>query len=568
MKITKQVKVLLTKKERYAFVAFVFVTIFISVVEVCSLGLLAKFIAVSLGHDDLTKEYLSNIVKWYRFDNPVPLFGLCVVLFFVFRTVINLQYYKQLNKLIWAVNNRLNVQLIKKFLYLPYIEYVNEKSSDLSKKVQIEASNATLFINQLMVTLCETIVVVFISLYMIATSIQLFCLLGALLVVYFVAMRSSVFKKMSEQGEKRSTYQGNIFKSIVEFFGNFKFYKLLGDYESTVHQFKKESRLYTDNRALAATLSIQPTFLLQFLIYSFIVVVILVTSKIYDDKNYLNVLAVFAVSLYRIAPSIGKIITGVSQMLYYKVSLTAVLNDLNRTTEHLGQDKIAFRKNIRLENVRFGYANQIVLDGLFGSIERGSKVGFIGESGSGKSTLVDVICGLHFPESGTVCVDGVVLDSQNVLSWRTKIGYIPQQIYLLDGSVKENIVLQNKYDEIKLEKVLRQANILNFLKTKDGIDTVVGENGVKLSGGQKQRIGIARALYNDPEILVLDEATSALDSETEARIMEEIYNLSDTITVIVVAHRLNTLKKCDKICKLEHGKISSESIKEVLCSIP
>jgi ATP-binding cassette subfamily B protein/ATP-binding cassette subfamily C protein len=188
-------------------------------------------------------------------------------------------------------------------------------------------------------------------------------------------------------------------------------------------------------------------------------------------------------------------------------------------------------------------------------------VAFVGESGGGKSTLVDLLIGINKPGSGVIYIDGAALTDANIRSWRGRIGYIPQSIYLFDGTVAENISFGEEEDPERLEQVLKMANIWDFLTGKDGIHTRVGEGGIQLSGGQKQRIGIARALYSDPEVIVLDEATSSLDNETEERIMDEIYKASNDKTLIIIAHRLSTVELCDRRIRIENGRIVDNKIK-------
>jgi ATP-binding cassette subfamily B protein/ATP-binding cassette subfamily C protein len=199
-----------------------------------------------------------------------------------------------------------------------------------------------------------------------------------------------------------------------------------------------------------------------------------------------------------------------------------------------------------------------VIKNISFEINIGEKVAVTGESGSGKTTLVDIIIGIYRPLQGSLYVDNVLIDKANIRSWRSKIGYIPQNIYLFDGTVAENVCFGYKPDEDKVIRVLKKVKIWDFLETKEGINTLVGEGGLQLSGGQKQRIGIARALYNDPEILVLDEATSSLDNNTEAQIMDEIYDVSGNKTLIIIAHRLSTVERCNKRIHIEDGKISNE----------
>jgi ATP-binding cassette subfamily B protein/ATP-binding cassette subfamily C protein len=228
----------------------------------------------------------------------------------------------------------------------------------------------------------------------------------------------------------------------------------------------------------------------------------------------------------------------------------------HQETEQSGAAPLCFEKSIRLEDVTFGYtAGKNILNSISLEIKKGERIAIVGESGSGKSTLVDLIIGINKPDSGTVYIDSSILSDENIRTWRNKIGYIPQSIYLFDGTVAENVAFGSEPDEAKIEQVLKTANIQDFLSKKEGINTIVGEGGIQLSGGQLQRIGIARALYDNPDVLVLDEATSALDTETEAKIMDEIYNISRDKTLIVIAHRLSTVERCERKIRVEKGKI-------------
>jgi ATP-binding cassette subfamily B protein len=270
-----------------------------------------------------------------------------------------------------------------------------------------------------------------------------------------------------------------------------------------------------------------------------------------------GLLSMFVLGLYRLMPSVNRVLSSYNQILFNLQSLEIVHNDLIYEAEDLEDEGIEFAKTIELEKLSFSYIEgKEILKDIDLVIRKGEKIAFTGESGSGKSTLVDLIIGLYRPLRGTISVDGEILGEKNVKSWRRKIGYIPQAIYLFDGTVSQNVALGENADEQKMIDVLKQADIWDFLREHhEGLDTKVGEGGVKLSGGQKQRIAIARARYSDPEVLVLDEATSALDNETEAKIMDEIYKVSEGKTLIIIAHRLSTIEGCDKIYRLEKGRI-------------
>jgi ABC-type multidrug transport system fused ATPase/permease subunit len=264
----------------------------------------------------------------------------------------------------------------------------------------------------------------------------------------------------------------------------------------------------------------------------------------------------YAFAFYRFLPSANKILSEYNRINFCKHAVESVQTYLTYDLETLRTEKIEFKNQIELKNVSFSYdGKNKILDGANLVIQRGQRTAFVGESGAGKSTIVDILMGLYRPQNGDVFVDNIKLDKKNLKAWRGKIGYIPQQIYLFDGTVAENIVFGREHDENKIVAVLKKANIYDFLLKHEGLHKKVGEGGIQLSGGQKQRIAIARALYSDPEVLVLDEATSALDHETESRIMDEIYSLNADKTLIIVAHRLTTVERCENIYKIDNGKV-------------
>jgi ATP-binding cassette subfamily B protein/ATP-binding cassette subfamily C protein len=246
-----------------------------------------------------------------------------------------------------------------------------------------------------------------------------------------------------------------------------------------------------------------------------------------------------------------------NNIAYIHSALDILDKNMHQETEQSGTSPLCFEKAVCLEDVVFKYiTGKDVLNSISFEIKKGERIAVVGESGSGKSTLVDLIIGINKPDSGTIYIDGIKLTDENIRTWRGKIGYIPQSIYLFDGTVAENVAFGSEPDEAKIEQALKTANIWDFLSKKEGMNTIVGEGGIQLSGGQLQRIGIARALYDNPDILVLDEATSALDTKTESKIMDEIYNISKEKTLIIIAHRLSTVERCDRKILIENGRIA------------
>jgi ABC-type multidrug transport system fused ATPase/permease subunit len=256
-------------------------------------------------------------------------------------------------------------------------------------------------------------------------------------------------------------------------------------------------------------------------------------------------------------PAVNRILYYYNHIIYYSSSLEIIHKELSRPLKLEGNKFINFFNQIKLEGVSFNYPGRgDIFTDLNLNISKNEKIAFIGPSGSGKTTLLDLIIGIYTPERGRVMIDGSVLDNRNVQGWRRAIGYIPQNIFLFDGTVAENIAFGKPYDETRIIRALEKARIWDFFDQNEGLHTHVGECGVKLSGGQKQRLGIARALYGDPEILVLDEATSALDKVTETEILNEVYNISSNLTLIVVSHHNLSSENFDRIFWVDDGKVN------------
>ena len=355
---------------------------------------------------------------------------------------------------------------------------------------------------------------------------------------------------------------GEFFETISVNLNNFKLIKLRGKERHTAQLFSAQSAEFSRANIISQSASALPRLFLEAVGFSVLVfiVVLLILQREGDIQGLLAMISLFVLALYRLMPSANRIITSYNDILFYKSSLNIVYSVLSSEDEALGSDKIEFREKIELKNVDFAYQNKpLLFKKLDFTIKKGEKIALIGESGGGKSTLADLLMGLLKPQAGELCVDGVPLSSVNLGSYRQKIGYIPQQIYLFNESIAKNIAFSDEFDENLLNEVIEKANLKDFVASLDeGIHARVGDGGCKLSVGQRQRIAIARALYAKPEILVLDEATSALDSDNEARIMSEIYKISTGRTLIIIAHRLSTIAQCDKVYKLAQGKLSLE----------
>jgi ATP-binding cassette subfamily B protein/ATP-binding cassette subfamily C protein len=381
-------------------------------------------------------------------------------------------------------------------------------------------------------------------------------LTGILLICIFV-ISNIIIRKNRKLGVERYEADREIHRTIGATFGNIKFIKLKGNEEQILKDFRLSTKKHSHANVLNLTLGIMPKNILECIGFSLLAVII-IFNLLYRNsaENIIPIIAIYALSLYRILPAVHKLLGNLNNILYLKKSLDIVYDNINQNIEHEGFEHITFNKSIVIKNLSFKYDNSNdVLNNISLEIRKGEKVAIIGESGGGKSTLVDLIIGIHKPNSGNIYIDDTLITDANIRSWRSKIGYIPQNIYLFDGTIYDNIVFGMEPNVEQVSRVLKMANIWDILEKKDGLDTRVGEGGIQLSGGQKQRIGIARALYNNPDVLVLDEATSALDTETETKIMDEIYNIGKDKTLIIIAHRLSTIERCDRKIKIEDGNI-------------
>jgi ABC-type multidrug transport system fused ATPase/permease subunit len=283
--------------------------------------------------------------------------------------------------------------------------------------------------------------------------------------------------------------------------------------------------------------------------------------------NALPIIAVYTFAGYRLMPSAQQIYALSSSLKFIKPSITFLYNDLknlNKKSINNDQDILTFEKEISLNNIHYIYPDSltIVLKDINLKITAGTKVGFIGSTGCGKTTLIDIILGLLHPQKGALKVDGKIITKNNLQSWQRLIGYVPQNIYLLDDTIAANIALgtdSKDIDQMALKAASKIACLDKFVNSElpKKFQTKIGERGIRLSGGQRQRIGIARALYHKPKVLILDEATNALDDQTEREVMESINNMSKNITIIMISHQLGTLKNCDRIFKIENSIIKA-----------
>jgi len=558
----KKLNSLLTKRDKQYLFGLLIFSIFISIIETIGIGVIMPFISIASDFDNIeTNKYINAIYQFVGVDKLhfVLYFGVGLIAFYIFRAVFNLIYFYLLNKFSQGRYHLLAYRLFENYIGMEYKQFINKNSSHMTKNIITEANNLVQLISNFLFMISEIFVLILIYSMLLYVNLKMTLLLTAFLVINIILLKVFVSTKIKKAGSDREKFQTSFYEIINSSFGNFKIIKLKNKDNVILDKFSISSVGFANANVKNATLSQFPRLFLEMIGFSLvaIIVIYLIIKYQTDIKGALPILMVFVLGLYRLLPSVNRIFSSYNEILFRMESLHIIHNELIYESENLGDKEINFNNKIELKNVSFSYQeNKPVLKNINLEIKKGEKVGIIGESGSGKSTLADIIIGLYKPEKGEVRIDDEMLNEDNVKSWRKKIGYIPQNIYLSDGDVASNVAFLEEIDEKRVKEVLKQANILDFLETHhEGIYTKVGENGIKLSGGQKQRIAIARALYHNPEVLVLDEATSALDNETEKKIMEEIYKIGENKTMVIIAHRISTLDKCDRVVRLEKGKI-------------
>ncbi len=558
----KKLNNILTARDKKFFFLLVLFSIVISAIEVIGISAIMPFMSIVMDmkiiHSNQYLTYFYELLNFTNDTNFVIVFGLILIGFYIFRSLMNIFYTYLMAKFSQGRYYLIVYRLFENYMGLPYKDFITKNPSYLTKSIISESNILAALMAASLLMLSELFVVVFIYIMLLIINFKLTLLLTCFLLLNAILMVKTISKKIKNHGTIRAMMQKSFYAIINKSFANFKLIKIQSNDHIVLNEFSKASHGYTQANIIAHTLLQVPKLLLEALAFSLVISIILYLVWKYqnDLTTVLSILSMFILALYRLMPSINRIMNSYNQILFSHKALDIIHNDLMYASELLGDNNIEFTKDIYINNINFEYEEKKpILKNITISIQKGEKVAFIGESGSGKSTLIDMLIGLYKPSSGVIKIDGVPLSDKNIKSWRKKIGYIPQSVYLFDGTIAENIAYGSIFNEQNMIRCLKQAKIYDFIQTKNGLNTLVGENGIMLSGGQKQRIAIARALYTNPEVLVLDEATSALDSETEKQIMDELYELCHNKTLIIIAHRLSTIEQCKKIYKIENGEI-------------
>jgi ABC-type multidrug transport system fused ATPase/permease subunit len=581
MNLIKILFKLLTKSQKNNIIILFFLMIFGMFFETLSVGLIIPvFTVLSKSDGGASSPYMKYFFNLFDDPSPPKIVTVAMLLMVIIYLIKNVY----LGLLTWAqfrFSNSMQVYLSQRlysiYLFQPYTFHLQRNSAQLVRNVLTEVSQYQAAITQIMTLFSELLVVAGITTLLISSepigAISVFLILSGVA----WAFNRLTKKKITQWGEERLYHDGQTNQHLMQGLSGVKDVKILGRENEFLRIFYGHQTKRAKLNRLYAIISNLPKLWLEFLgMVGLALLVIIMIAQGKPLDSIIPTLSLFAVASFRLMPSVNKILNAFQGLSYTKASIEMIYAELNL---EIIQDRVPnsakaiyeLNDRITVENLVFYYpaTETPALKNCTFSIPVGQSVGIIGPSGSGKSTLIDIILGLLQPAKGKVMVDGIDINCSydNLRDWQDQIGYVNQSIYLTDDTLRKNVafgIREENIDNDSIERALKAAQLDEFIHgLPEGLNTMVGERGIRLSGGQRQRIGIARAIYHNPPVLVLDEATSALDQLTEQGVMQSVKLLKDK-TIIIVAHRYSTIEHCDWIIKLNHGKIVEEGKPENL----
>jgi len=569
MKILEKLKVIFNRKEITRLVIMFFGVIAMSLLETFGVASIVPFMSVIANPDIVHEnEYFLMVYRVVNFDNDVSfiiMLGVLVIILLILSNISQGFMFWKITSFANSYRHKISMQLLKKYLDQPYLFFLNKNTADLGKNIlsEIERSVSGLILPVMMALSRVVVVLLLTILIFIVNPIVSIAMIVVLSSSYWIIFKI-VGRKLSVIGSASTVANTGRYKIANEALSGIKDIKLRGGEEDFLYRFSGPSRDHANYTATTILISSLPRYALESIAFSGIVLIsLLYIAPDGSSSKVIPVISLYALAGYRLMPALQQIYANITQVKYNYSAFNLLIDDLMLPSykEDNLCSALPFEEHIKVKNVSFYYPDTsvLVLDKVNITISPNTTIGLVGTTGSGKTTLVDIIIGLLPPNSGSISVDGVIVNSQNLYGWQRNIGYVPQAIYLTDDTIANNIAFAVPEEKICMQQVMHVAKLaqiddfVNSLHNK--YDTNVGDRGIRMSGGQRQRIGIARALYLKPTILVLDEATSALDSITEQVIIETIRSLSHKITIIMIAHRLSTVRECDTIYVMDKGNI-------------
>jgi len=574
MQILKKLNRIFDRQTKILLIVLVILVILGAFLEMLAVAAVAPIISILLDNSMIeTNRYIKFAYELFGFRSInafLALLTFFLAAIYITRGIYSYTLIRIKNRFIARRQMRLSSRLLRKVLSYPYLYHTGKNLAELQRIVLGDCSSMFALINSILTLMTDSFMSIFliILLFVVSPFITLSFLTMALL---FTLFYFKIYKKeIATLGHESRAAGIGMTKSVNQALGGMKEVKILHREDYFSKRFVKFSDISVKLGVRFNTLNEIPRLLIESVLFSgsFLIVGLFMLAGT-DMTNFIPQLSIFVLAAFRLLPAVTRQINQYNMIINNRVSADSVYKSLFEEDEadfDYAPPDVDLPDNVRdiiISDVTFGYpkAHTLVLEGVSLTIPINKSVAFVGPSGAGKTTLADIILGLLIPKSGGVFFEGKSIH-HNFDDWCINLGYIPQQIYLLDESILDNVAFGIEHEDINEEQVwyaLEQAQLADFVRSlPDGLDTVIGDRGIRLSGGQRQRIGIARALYNNPPILVLDEATSSLDTETEKAVMEAIEQFQGEKTMIIIAHRLTTIEHCDIIYRVDDGKVTRE----------
>ena len=586
MEIIKKLLFLLTPHEQKRAGLLLIMILIMAFLDTIGVASILPFIAVltnpSLIETNLILNTMYQTSGFFGVENNEQFFlalGILVLFLLIISLIFKALTDYALVRFVQMREYSIGKRLIEGYLNQPYSWFLNHHSAELGKNILSEVEQVIANgIRRLMELISKGVVAIALIILLIIADPKLALTVSVLLggayglIFYFIRVYLNLI------GKKRLKNNELRFTAVSEAFGAAKEVKVGGLEQTYIKKFSNAAELFAITKAHSSVIAQLPRYILEAIAFGGVMLIVLyMISQTGSFNNALPIISLYVFAGYRLMPALQQIYASLTQITFVGPALDKLYDDIKKLKpfiENQNKEDVSFKKTINLKNVSYNYPNSTrqVLKNIDLSIPAKSTIGLIGATGSGKTTTVDIILGLLEAQKGTLQVDDKIITKHNSRSWQRLIGYVPQQIYLSDDTIAANIafgISPKDLNQSAVEKASKIANLHNFVMDElpEKYQTTIGERGVRLSGGQRQRIGISRALYHNPKVLILDEATSALDNQTEQAVMDAINNLDKKITIILIAHRLNTVKNCDKIFLLEKGQLKNEGTFKELINI-
>lgn len=581
--LIKKLFKLITKNQKKRFISLQIMVLIMAFMEIISLASIIPFMTLvgNIGqlHQDSIIAQLYKVINISSQSQFLFLVGVGVLLIILISSIFSIITTWRISIFATSFGAEISDRLYNYYIKKNWLFHLSESSAQLTKKIAIESQRVTRGIIMPLMQLNARLIVTFLICISIFIYDPIVALAGvSVFTTAYLILFRSVRRRLQDNGKKISEVSQQRFHLMNEGFGGIKDILILGRDEEFINQFKLTGNKLAYSQGTNAALSQVPRYLMELVAFGSMISLLLYLIGNYNGNLgvILPIISVYAIAGFKLLPSFQQIYSSISTIKGNIAALESIEEDLMSSEQIIfdnSKNKKRYlypKKKIELENIFFRYPNksELTLNNVSFSIPVNSYIGIVGPSGSGKTTIIDILLGLIDPQKGRLKVDDIVVNLKNKRLWQNTIGFVAQNIFLSDATIAENIAFGISKDEIDLDRVmftLKLANLIEFIESLEkGIHSNVGERGIQLSGGQRQRIAIARALYHNAEVLIFDEATSSLDGITEKMIMKSINDFIRNKTIILVAHRLNTVEKCDKILFVEKGKVVDQGTYEEL----